>query len=273
MDTNASIFLKFSQEELCYLMSLMQTGTLPGMGEDPLSRYSEAERPAILRAGFNSLQARGMLQYDVPSKKVSLDTLLLAIISTCSNPQATLYISRIPVDAPPTIVYYHQKKQFFVGHLMETGQIHGMKAFFDADTAHIAIASEIFTTPQPPANSISIEISEESFNAILRLVADDNLTEALEASKKAGLGAEISAKLVECLQTMSANSMLATVRFAENTRQVDQGQMIAWIESPQGDFRIETRENEGDKQRIVSLTPFNRQVIQDAITNWLQSPI
>jgi hypothetical protein len=177
------------------------------------------------------------------------------------------------VDSAPTIIYYHRKGQLIVSHHLESNQIHGMTAYFAADTARLAIASGIFTTPQPPSNSLNIEISEESFNTTLRLLADGTHLQALEILTKAGLGAEASAKLVECLQTMSANSMLATVRFAENTRQVDEGQMIAWIESPQGDFRIETRESEGDGQRIVYLTPLDPQVIQDATADWLQFQI
>lgn len=251
MDLNLSIDLKFSQEELLFLINFMRVGTLPGMGEDPLNLYSEVERPMILRAGFNSLQARGLLEYDVESQKVSLDTLPLAIISTCSNPQVTFYVGRVPVDTVPTITYYHRREKLVVSHRMAANQIHGMTAFFDSSAVTQAIQGDIHRNEWKDYPFPKIEIESELFDKLLKSLSEVNIHTAKGICSLVGLAEVESDSIIRCLQSMQANTTIAVTRF-DQQHNVSQGEIYAWVEFTDGIVRVESIDREG--QEIVRLS-------------------
>lgn len=254
MEKQPTLTLQFSKEEMLYMISILRLGTLPGMADHPIEEYPEEERPAVLRAGFNSLQARKLISYDAHTKTASLDTLLLALFSTCSSPQATIYVGRVPVDAAPTTIYYHRREKLVVRHLLAGSQIHAMTAYFDLDSVRETVQAELIRGEWKEYPFPDVEIEATKFDELLKDLLAENLNSATKICVESGLSDNDAVIVVRCLQSMQANATIAVTQF-DQKHNVSKGEIYAWIEIADGVIRVETVDRRGQEFVRLSVMP------------------
>lgn len=265
METKTVAKLQLGQEEILYLISLFKVGTLLGLGKNPLEQFPENERHVVLRAGFNSLQARGLLNYNLETKTVELDTLLLALFNTCANSQYMVFVGRTPVDAMPDVTYFYKKEQLVVSHELPSSNIHAFTAYFDPISVKDAISAKLGLNDNTKATDLACELESSKFNELLKLLVEEKIAEAHALGQTAGLDVVSTNLLIDLLQSMHANSTVVSASFDEN-RAISQGELYAWIEGDSGAIRVETIERAGDE--FVHLSPFFVQELRERIPVW-----
>ncbi len=266
MQTTAIARLQLSQEEILYLISLFKVGTLLGMGDAPIEQYPENERDAVLRAGFNSLQARELLNFQSETKTVELDTFLLALFSTCSSSQYMIYIGRIPVNDMPEVTYFYKKERLVVSHELSGSDLHSLTAYFDSSSTKDSVFAKLRLNENVQAVLINCELESSKFDALLKLMFEEKMDESTTLCHEAGLSEINTNLLIDILQTMRANSTLASITFDEK-RAVSQGELYAWVESDKGIVRVETIEKDG--KEFVRLSPLSAHELEERIPVWL----
>lgn len=268
METQNRIEIQLSHEEILYLISLLKTGTLPGLGENPLEAYPENERDIMLRSGFNSLQARGLVQYQAETKTVTLDSVLLALFSTCAMPRKTLFFSRIPVHSAPVAIYFHEKDRLFVSHRAVPGLIHIFNGLFEHQAVQEAIFAELTFENGTDSTFPDIQTTSNRFDGLLELLLQEKREEAKTLCIESGLAPRVAESLIESLDSMTANATLLATWF-ETDRSVKSGSMVAWIENPKGSVRIETVKEGG--QELIHLSALAISDVKNQALAWIIS--
>jgi hypothetical protein len=86
-----AVLLRFSQEELVYLLRALKIPTLTGLGSQPLGDLDEEHQGLALAVADRALRARGVVRWNTNQER-SLDPLVAGLLRDCAGPDYSLAV-------------------------------------------------------------------------------------------------------------------------------------------------------------------------------------
>lgn len=96
-----NILLRFSDEEMMYLLRALHVGDFPGLEADALNKTVDEQTSLVLDAADHSLQARGFVQWQSATERIILP-LVRKVLLDCAQPRYTLFLEKLSVGSATT---------------------------------------------------------------------------------------------------------------------------------------------------------------------------
>ncbi|HHH40814.1 MAG TPA: hypothetical protein ENK56_02270, partial [Chloroflexi bacterium] len=216
------------QEELVFLLRLLNARPMPGLGGDPLADLTYQERALVLATAEHSLRARGLLQVGEGGKP-RVDAGVVALVGGCSVPDVSFLVTCHTDGGEEEARYYHlhRASRLLVEHTFPQPGVHRFTALRDQDELAARIAEvlrlEDQSSPSCPAGRLrqdALVQAQESGEGISEIQAF--LTEN-------GLPQVTAGEMAQTLLRPLVNGSLT--KFVHET---DQVQGFATLEGPNG---------------------------------------
>lgn len=100
-----NILFRFSNEEMVYLLSLLNIADFPGMSPDPLKQLTDEGKTLLMTTVDHTLRARGLLLWDGETKR-QIDPLVSTLLLGCAHPDFTLFVDLLDATSGPSRLLY-----------------------------------------------------------------------------------------------------------------------------------------------------------------------
>jgi hypothetical protein len=180
----ASIFL--SQEELIYLLQLLQLANLPGMSLNPLAGTDEQQFLSAMSIAERCLRARGFIQFDIAAQRMNIESAVVGTLSFCARAPQSIAVRRMQADGRQVAAMYHLSAPLKIKHQAVMG-VH-----------EFALIQE--------ANSV--------LNDIMNLITDDVVMKTVDLETIAEMPASVlvAAGLLRRADQVNDNEMIDALR-------------------------------------------------------------
>jgi hypothetical protein len=257
MDT---LNLQLGHSELIYLLWLMKTLSLPGIGSKPFGGISGEQVMASLAAAEQSLQARGLIA--VQDTGVRIDQGALILVGSCALAKTSLLVESQTKDAPPVALYFHYHSKAWVRRsLLEQG-IHRFELIEsplpDCERLLVEVPSPNGTAPE------EFTLPKVILDQVLDLFSRHELDEINKVLESAGLSAEVSAALIDTLSNLE-QKLFVGVTYHNRSENMS-GESIVVLRGPLGYWRLDHQVDTG----TVKLIPLNPQMMREIFSRIVQ---
>ena len=100
-----NILFRFSNEEMVYLLSLLNIADFPGIPPDPLKQLTDEGKSLLMTTVDHTLRARELVLWDSETKR-EIDPLVSTLLLGCAHPDFTLFVDLLDATAGPTRLLY-----------------------------------------------------------------------------------------------------------------------------------------------------------------------
>jgi hypothetical protein len=248
------VVLKFSAEELLFLLSVLKIKTLAGLGEDPAAGLNEEQLAMARAAGFNSLRARGLVgEQPDQEKTLAVDNIILALLGTCVRAQQLILLNRQLKENNRVMGYVYTGSEMTTVHEVNEPGVHTFIGIIGQQQTKEYVASWLNLNEQSaPADEV-IRIPEEELERVTGAALEKRNDEAITILQKQGASVSVARKFVESLHSTRSNTMVAMAQIQhDNTQRQAKGFNL--IEDTKG-FWIMKRESLDDPASPVQLIP------------------
>lgn len=126
MTENTDLVVNLSQEELLYILNLIQASTILGIDPDIFKDASEREIGVAVEVAGRALVARGFIKPNGNSN-IKIDEVPLSLVGTCARPSYSVLIEIVRPERTMKI-YWHGTEHLTVEHIVIAPGIHKLRA-------------------------------------------------------------------------------------------------------------------------------------------------
>jgi hypothetical protein len=253
--------LYLGHSELIYLLWLMKTLSLPGIGPKPFGGIPGVQVMASLTAAEQSLQARGLIASQ--DAGVRIDQQALILIGSCALAKASLMVESQTKDADPVALYYHFHSKIWVRRsLLEQG-IHR----FDLIESPVPDFNDLIANTPPSVNGnapAELTLPREVLGQVFDLLFRSPLADINRTLANAGLIAQFAASVVDTLGSFEQKIFISVTY--HNRAENMSGESVVLLRGQQGYWRLDSLVDAG----AVKLMPLSRQAITDVFDRIVQ---
>lgn len=265
-----TVSVRISREELAALLALLETPSLPGLGEDLLGGLNEEERALLLAAGRHSLVARGWVE-EQPAEdgavRLVFDPTLLALVGECSQAGTVTLVNRYGPQPPPAAWYIHHGAHLRVIHRLVASGVHEFVGTVEVSEIEAAVRSlfPFAAHSDVPGNGAaenraagngtsgaagSFRLAQAALDTAIAEVREGDTPAAEAALAAAGASAASARQFAAALRDVEANSMLARLDLAAASAG-DSSSALAFslVESPGSAWMLRPGED-GDEEML-----------------------
>lgn len=240
MLASESLTMAFSQEEVVYLLALIQVRFIPGLGEAPLGEATEDQVRGALAGAERALTARGLVSVSGDGRRL-IQSYVMGLVGTCAYPAKSLLLNVEPGTSPAQAYYFHVgPEQLTVEHTVPQNGIHLFTAYEQAGDGLARIASLLNIDHQAAPGGDSGKLEERTLPIALDLIAAGALEKAQQVLSQGGLDAATAAVLVSSLESLVARVDCLGVEHGSEPAKLTSYSLLVtakgyWLLEPSGD--------------------------------------
>lgn len=206
MDEN--FIIRFSQEELLFLLRRQNLPDLPGMGDHPWGEITEDSATRIMETTGRSLLARGAIS--IFQDGISIDKPVHAILAACAYPEQMVILNSIISDQSYQ-VSFSRVTEFDVIHTLPYPWIHQFEVFpMHGSDMGLNQVEEWLEPVSYGQISPEIIIEQNKLKEIYTLVSTDSAA-AQTLLVENGLPAEVSKRFTGALKNLNVKIFVQCV--------------------------------------------------------------
>lgn len=230
MDDNTSLSIRLSAEELVMLLWLLNTPTLPGLGDNPFAGWTEREIAIALASAERSLRARRFIS-KTSEGQIQMEQVVMALVGTCAAPEVSVVLSCETPERGRFVHYFHATSLLAVEHTNPEPGIHlfealeGKQAILKRLEALLALSGQ--SAPPARPGQITLATLQEATRA-----AQEGAEKAQIVLESQGLDAQTAGALGETLARVRRRSALAVIHGLREKNPRSDGLVI--LEGPNG---------------------------------------
>jgi len=232
--------LRLSTEELMLVLWLLNTPTLPGMGDNPFGEWSQEQISAALACAERSLRARQLVNKGEDGR-IQMDQVVMALVGTCAVPEFSVVLTSEAPDTGRIVHYFHATHLLAVEHSNPEPGVHLFEALTDASAIlkRLEALLQIDQQPAPQANParITFGLLQDATQAAAK---DPEKATALLTN--AGVDKETAKELSNALAHVRRRSALASVQHLREANPSSSGFVL--LEGPTGFWGMQIDEND-----------------------------
>jgi hypothetical protein len=163
------VAIRFSNEELAFLLDLLGIKTLPGLGKGMLTGVPDVQAGLMLQAGFNALRSKGWLNVAADSSPpVLIDQTVAAALMVCASAPKLMYAARLGSDGyfQPLYVYFGQ--HLVVAHQLIEPGVHQITIALTPDDMLRLVCETLHVRQQSAPDETIFHLSSEDFQALFQ---------------------------------------------------------------------------------------------------------
>lgn len=210
MEEQSMLSLRLSTEELLFLLWLLNTPALPGMGETPFGNWTEQEIAAALASAERSLRARRFISKNGEGQ-IQMEQVVMALVGTCAVPEFSVVLTSEAPDTGRLVHYFHATQFMAVEHSNPEAGVHLFEALPGAEAILKRLEKLIQLRRQPAPRSAPVRISLELLQRATQ-AASENVENALPIMSSGGVSEHEAQELGKTLAKVRRRSALASVR-------------------------------------------------------------
>ena len=260
MSKNTELALSVSQEELLYLVTLMNQTIIPGLDPTAFEGVTEREMNLLLGIAERALIARGFI---LPGEKgMQMDEVPLAMIGACAYPAFSVILNLAAQQAAYGL-FWHGIKNLTVEHTTPMPGIHKFRAVPSDAVLTEEIIQKTGSPDKSSKKTLTGTVSDEAYIEAQALIQEKaDLKKAAKSLKKGGLEEENAAALAEAIQSTERSIQAGFIQHhSQNGAEADIAGGTA-VFSPNAGFLITPIENDR-----LDIQPLNAA----AWKKWLQN--
>jgi hypothetical protein len=123
-----AILVRFSQEELAYLLRALKIKTLSGLEEHLLGNLDEDHQALALAVADRTLRARGSIRWE-SSQQRQVDAIVVGILQDCAHPHYTLLVDVLEKNKLYLRTLFTFNEQTVIEHAIPEPDIHEFVLF------------------------------------------------------------------------------------------------------------------------------------------------
>ena len=256
-----SFNLYLGHSELIYLLWLMKTLSLPGIGSKPFGGIPGEQVMASLAAAEQSLQARGLI---APQEAgVRIDQQALILIGSCALAKASLMVENETKNEDPVALYFHFHSKIWVRRSLLDQGVHR----FDLIDTPLQDINELITDFPPAKNGSTpseLTLPREVLGQVFELFTRSPLAEINRSLTNAGMIADFAASVVGTLGSFDQKIFISVTY--HNRAENSSGESVVLLRGQHGYWRLDSLVDAG----AVKLMPVSRQGITEIFNHILQ---
>lgn len=254
-----TLSLRLSTEELVFILWLLNTPALPGMGGNPFGSASEEQIAAALSSAERSLRARRLVSKSEDGK-IQMDEVVMALVGTCAVPEFSLVLTSESPEAGRLVHYFHATQFMAVEHSNPEPGIHVFEALEDKK----AIAKRIEAMLQLDKQAVpKAKPFETTLDVLQRATqaAMENSGQSLEILVAAGIDKSIAREFNQTLTQVRRRSALAAIHNLRSDSPTSNGFVL--LEGNKGIWAMQIMED--DSSAKVQIWPCSISKAQEQI--------
>jgi hypothetical protein len=241
--------IRLSTEELMLVLWLLNTPTLPGLGDNPFGEWSPDQISAALASAERSLRARRLVSKGEEGS-IQMEQVVMALVGTCAVPEFSVVLTS---EAPPTgriVHYFHATQLLAVEHSNPEPGVHLFDALADS-SALLERLQELMELDQQPApkakpSRVTLTLLQEATQKALQ---DSKQVAALFLNS--GLDKDTAREFGNTLAQTRRRSALASIHHLRQETPSSDGFVV--LEGPSGLWALQITGE--DASAMVNLWP------------------
>jgi hypothetical protein len=225
--------MQLGHSELIYLLWLIKTLSLPGIGSKPLYNQSNDQLIASVVNAKQSLQARGLI--GIGETDVRINRHARTLVSTCALARATLMLESQNKDSPAKYLSFHFRSAAWVRHaILDTG-VHNFSLVKSPlpDFCSLIGESPLQDRREPPA---IFTLPKLVVDLVFTLFSYKQPREGDNVFQGTGLPGDLGRILIDTLSDLQQKIMIG-ITF-HNQIQDKEGEPVLLIRNTQGFWRV-----------------------------------
>ena len=191
--------LQLGHSELVYLLWLMKTLSIPGIGPKPFGDISGEQVMASLASAEQSLQARGLI--GIEDTKVTINQQALILVGTCAMAKASLVVQSQNKESTPEALFFHYHSKAWVRHSILEKGVHKFD-LIESPLGDFTDLLEEIHTPTPVDTPPELTLPQAVVEQVFTLFSNQQLSEANTVLEGAGFSADSARLLVDTLSDL-----------------------------------------------------------------------
>lgn len=159
MNTETYPSIRLTHEELLFLLWLLKTPTIFGLGEKPLEDLKPEISMLLVSAGERSLTARDLITRGEDGAVV-LDPVLLALVGPALQPEQMLSLSRSTGQELPAQYVYYRSHNIYCEHAMDAPGLHRFSGLAGEEEIDRRVQGRLFQKAHPGGQSAGLTLSQ-----------------------------------------------------------------------------------------------------------------
>lgn len=260
---NPAPSLRLSTEELLFLLWLLNTPSLPGMGANPFGNWTETEIAAALASAERSLRARCFIS-KTPEGQIQMDQVVMALIGACAVPQFSVcFVGETP-QTGRVARYFHVTPFLAVEHTNPEAGIHFFTALPDTQAIFKRLEELLGLDDHPAPSDLAVEVSLIALQEAAQ-AAQNGEAQAQQVIERCGVEKASAAALAT---TLTRIRLRATLVFIYNLRgEQPRSDGMAILQGPNGFWLLQTEGEEANS--IVHIQPNSSEQIRFHLQEFL----
>jgi hypothetical protein len=246
--------LQLGRYELIYLLWMMKTLSLPGMGSKPFGAMSDEKATASLITAKQSLQARGLI--GVQEAEVKINPHALNLVGTCALAKASLMMESQRKDSAPEALYFHFHSRVWVRHSILDRGVHKF-SLVESPLSDLTNLVGVIPAPEQRDTPSEFTLPQAVIDLVFALFSNKRLFEAQNELGIARLPVDLAEVLLDTLSDLQQKIYIG-VTF-RNSAENQPGESVVLIRNTQGLWRAESLADNG----AVRLTSISQQETAD----------
>lgn len=241
--------VRLSAEELMLVLWLLNTPTLPGLGESPFAGWTEQEIQAALASAERSLRARRFLS-KTPQGEIQMEQVVMALVGTCAAPDISIVLAVETPEAGRVVHYFHATSLMAVEHTNPEPGIHCFDALENLEAVQARLETLLALEAQPSPSASPAQLTLAVLQEATRAAAEGTAA-TQDVLKRYGLDHNTSTALAATLTQIRRRATLAVIHGLRKEKPHSDGMVI--LEGPPGLWVLQAEGSE--PQSIVHLWP------------------
>jgi len=222
--------IRLSTEELMLVLWLLNTPTLPGLGDNPFGEWSQEQISAVLASAERSLRARRLVSKGEDGR-VQMEQIVMALVGTCAVPEFSVVLTSEAPDSGRIVHYFHATPLLAVEHSNPEPGVHLFEALADPSAIVERIEELLQLDHQSAPQAKPIQLTLASLQEATQATATDP-AKAITILTNAGADKETAMELSNALAHTRRRSVLASVQHLREANPSSSGFVL--LEGPTG---------------------------------------
>lgn len=247
--SNKPLSIRLGTEELMFVLWLLNTPTLPGLGANPFGDLPAEQVAVALASAERSLRARRLVG-KAKDGSVQMEQVVMALVGTCAVPERSVVLTCEAPDTGRIVHYFHATELLAVEHSNPEPGVHLFEALPDATAIPGRLGELMHLGQQPAPNAEPAHVTEETLQRATQ-AARDGPEKALAVLLSVGLEKRTAGELAAALARTRRRSALASVHHLREETPASDGFVV--LEGPNGLWAMVTTGD--DPTAVVNLWP------------------
>lgn len=261
-----TVTLQLGRYELIYLLWMMKTLSLPGIGSKPFGAMSDEKAMANLITAKQSLQARGLIE--VQQAEVKINPRALNLVGTCAFARASLMVESQRKDSAPEALYFHFHSRAWVRHSILERGVHNF-SLVESPLSDFTNLIGVIPAPEQRDTPSEFTLPKAVIDLVFALFSNKRLFEAQNELGVAGLPGDLAEVLIDTLSDLQQKIFIG-ITF-RNSAENQEGESIVLIRNTLGLWRADSLVSNG-AVRLISVSQQETADLFNQIVRQAQAP-